>query len=609
MSLSLRVVLGTVSVLVATHLSLATGLISWTGNCYSTSMPFREQTDALMDGRVALSTSPVDIEFDMAWTDTGVQQVWGLGVPLWRLPFEVTAAALAHRGFPDRILLVITVSLSAYLALRVLVVPPKCHCIGGWIESITANPVPLVSVLFVVAFPPIITMSRGKFDVHEEVLFYEYYYCMSLLGGTVALTRQPTACRYLLLTSCAGMIGFLRPTALAYGFATLCYAALVTRRLGTAIRVTGVCLFLTGISLLMLSNQRRFGHILEFGHRINVTGTDITYLSRFESPFDREPFWSAAGDVAGSVFFVQRLDSAAYDDNLISWQSPTVRSRFYYSTTFDVIFLAVLVATWGASAVTACSRAAKCGDDAPCALHVSAVWSLAAFVPLFVFYLRYCAICSLYVMDFAPAIAAAVVGLFPMLSCRWKSSRWIWPVGLAGVIGCWWLYEVATGKNISGRTPPVSWLQCVDTLRRASAMPVLMPNEYQPGNPPSDVTGIWANGAGWERESGDTRPIVVLFVNSPDQLTLIVERLEDTLHSTASFDSISVKVGLDRLVLATTQLDDRTCTLTFRRQHKASTRHGVEIAFISFATPETFRQHKSPFRLRRVLCSSESVKL
>src|SRR5262245_1708389 len=68
-----------------------TGLVPAWGVWYSESMPYRQQTEALLHGSLSLANSPMALRNDLAWHNGGVQQVWGLAVPAWRLPFEILA--------------------------------------------------------------------------------------------------------------------------------------------------------------------------------------------------------------------------------------------------------------------------------------------------------------------------------------------------------------------------------------------------------------------------------------------------------------------------------------------------------------------------------------
>ena len=48
----------------------------------------RIQLDSLLEGCFKLSSSITELQFDTAWYNGGVQQIWGLGTALWTMPFE-----------------------------------------------------------------------------------------------------------------------------------------------------------------------------------------------------------------------------------------------------------------------------------------------------------------------------------------------------------------------------------------------------------------------------------------------------------------------------------------------------------------------------------------
>src|SRR4051812_8914573 len=105
--------------LIAVHICVYTKLVPAFGKWYSRSDVYRRQTDALLSGRVTLSSSPTEMSYDKAWGDNGVQQVWGLGVPVWRMPFEIAARVVGRRTFPDRLALGVAIGLAAYVVIRV----------------------------------------------------------------------------------------------------------------------------------------------------------------------------------------------------------------------------------------------------------------------------------------------------------------------------------------------------------------------------------------------------------------------------------------------------------------------------------------------------------
>src|SRR5690349_2671371 len=91
-----------VAVLVAAALLVIGRQITMHG-WYMAHGAYRAQVDALLDGRLALSRVPEAIQHDFAWTPSGVQQVWGLGAPMWLVPFEVIGRVIGLSPFPDRI--------------------------------------------------------------------------------------------------------------------------------------------------------------------------------------------------------------------------------------------------------------------------------------------------------------------------------------------------------------------------------------------------------------------------------------------------------------------------------------------------------------------------
>ena len=76
------------------------GVVLFTGvadfeNGYSPHVGFRLQTDAFFQRQLAIRHHPVNHEHDMVWARNGLQQPWGLGVPILRMPFEAIARVLA----------------------------------------------------------------------------------------------------------------------------------------------------------------------------------------------------------------------------------------------------------------------------------------------------------------------------------------------------------------------------------------------------------------------------------------------------------------------------------------------------------------------------------
>jgi hypothetical protein len=93
------------------------------GEWYASWEAYRGQSNALLSGRLALSRDVTDLLYNHTWSEGGVHQVWGLGVPLWRLPWDLAARAFGHEAFPDRIAFGLFAALVAFVVLKVWLGP------------------------------------------------------------------------------------------------------------------------------------------------------------------------------------------------------------------------------------------------------------------------------------------------------------------------------------------------------------------------------------------------------------------------------------------------------------------------------------------------------
>lgn len=158
-----------------------TGLIPAFGEWYSYDQSFRLQTEAFMRGELALQPVPYGHQPDWVWGN-GIQQVWGLGVPLLKLPFEMVAKLFGSFGFPDRfiflffymfVVAIFFKSLNASLNIN-----PRSQERSGLTDSIYIIPILLLAFLN----PAFITMIRSSFQPYEEVIAYGYLWALMLFA-------------------------------------------------------------------------------------------------------------------------------------------------------------------------------------------------------------------------------------------------------------------------------------------------------------------------------------------------------------------------------------------------------------------------------------------
>ena len=311
------------AVFYAVGLLMVTGWWTQWGVWYSSSVPYRLQTEALVRGKLALSENPMDLDHDFAWSQQGVHQVWILGVPLWRLPLEATAKLLGFAAFPDRIAFGLFAALVAFLALRL------------WRTAWPSNsqqrqrPTDLVwrsiagfgdGFLLLLLFPPFLNLLQTRGAVWEEAVAYEYLFGVLLLTLLLAFSQRPTARRWYWLCALAGLGGLIRPPLVFYGFSTMALAlwigigdakpnqeaqegSIKSRRRVGFVALAGVLLFCFGGGLLWGTNRLRFGDGFEFGHQLNMQDmVGSLYATKFDHPFEEEPWASAAAELFGALF-------------------------------------------------------------------------------------------------------------------------------------------------------------------------------------------------------------------------------------------------------------------------------------------------------------------
>jgi hypothetical protein len=87
------------------------------------------------------------------------------------------------------------------------------------------------------------------------------------------------------------------------------------------------------------TNLLRFGDGFEFGHRLNLQEGSLLgsiYATRFDYPFQAEPLWRAGRELLGALFASPKWNGSAwYATEIFAGQSPMVRWREFYFTTYD----------------------------------------------------------------------------------------------------------------------------------------------------------------------------------------------------------------------------------------------------------------------------------
>jgi hypothetical protein len=626
-----------------------TGLIPDIGKWYSSSPYHRAQVDALLRGSLALSACPSALRHDLAWSEAGVHQVWGLGVPLCRLPFDALARICGSQHFPDRISFGIALGLVAWCVLATFwrsLVPFNLGPSGnaaspelgtrvrpenGSASRAMAVCIWMGVVLLVLLFPPFVGLLKSRFEVYEEVIAYEYLAGVFLLCQMVVLARTPTASRYYLLCLCSGVGALVRPTMLCYSAGTVAAGALALC-LGAAEKgihpVGGPTLagfwprlarwFVLGGSMVGLgslpvlsSNAVRFGSPFEFGHKLNLqTLYSSVYSTRFEAPYEKEPLASAAVELFGMMFCTRELSGNRFHQPAVfPGQSATVRWREVYLTTYSPEYAALLVM---ALVLAGHSLWPLVHGQRPCPawrdmgevcwprqqVPVLCLWGLASAAGLVFLYLRIPCIASRYLLDFMPAFVAILAAGW-LDACRQLSVRrhgHLLILGSLAVLVTWGCWRVA-GTRCSYGGPVARSSQELEEGHEAmggSTVPTL-PEKYDLGDN-LDRFGIPFNGVGWAGQTGEMMPVGIWFVSDPEYIELAVGGAGAPL-SEAEVGIIRAKIGLEALVRESLRRTSSGWNIRFHGPLRKRYQHGLQPLFVAILPPQEMAEGQTSVRV------------
>jgi hypothetical protein len=605
-----------VALVLAIGTIVGTGLVPGYESWYSKDLTFRRQTHALQGAAMTPGSNPAALTTSSAWAEGRRQQLRGLGVPLWRLPFETAAKVLGQRGFPDRLALAAFMALTIYWVLRGLAVPSPSQSAGDWLSHLGRHPQTLGCVLLLALAPPFLALCQARFGAVEENAAYSYLFAVGLFAATIRLVRRPSLPLYGAIGAGSALIGFFAHTALAAGTASILIAFYHTKVAKWRWRksLLGLGLFCLVALVLFATNYLRFGSGFESGQSLALDARNgVLFASRFSSPFTFDPLGSAAKELFSLLFLAGgRLNGEDwYRASFIPGQSSTIRWRELNFTTYDIIAFGVLILAWGLAlrqwwtcrkgggqGVAERSPNARVWADGRQEWVVAAAWSFLTFAPLPFYYLRHPFISSTALLDFAPAIGAAA------LACVWAAAEARNLLRLPPVVVrylvllavvAWWSSEVATTKVTPSAASTASASE-IARLMDAPAEPLVpLPSRYAVGS--FQNGGIRLNGLGWNPRTGEAASCVAFFVDDPEELELCVAPRSDTSVSPMDYTNIQAKVGLQKLVLASNEAVPGGRKLVFAFPEKSPRPRGLQVAFLGFVAPRELTTANSKFRL------------
>ena len=496
-------------------LIVITGLIEDGQYFGGENLAHRLQTEAFFKGKLSLQNHPFGHPPDYIWAN-GLQQSWGLGIPILRMPFEAIAKLFGYDAAPDRLVLLFYYWCAAAVLYIALYRFLRCSSDTGMITtSIQTASLTTISCLPVV----VLAMLSSRLLVYEEVITYIYIWNLLTIGLLVLLLLQWNTKIFLLACLCAGFVLLIRPTGLFY---TVAYAVLLLCIAGHHIisrstAVVGGLLFSLGSFVQLISNKIRFGGWFDFGIlRHNSFIPPNMFSTRFQNPVADAGFMESIRELSGMLFNVVHVPILSleyvqqywytYRSTGHGWETDAFRLRELLFDTFP-LWLAPLY-------VIALAVCFYCGwkyysqgyshNDTRRVLGLLGVWSILAFGISVVFYLRTAAIASRYCLDFAPALLVPITFVGGYLSHYFTRTRLMTMVMLVIATG-WVGYGVANAERtfILRQVDEVvtySRLQEIIHAAKAQMVPGILPDRYRCKVTTSNY-GIPVNVIGWNINS------------------------------------------------------------------------------------------------------------
>ena len=606
-------------------LLVLSGLIPEWGRWYSAVDWYRPQMNALLEGHTSLGTALSSLQHDNAWSGGGVHQVWGLGVPFLRLPFEFVGRLFGFEVFPVRLITGFWIFCATFWGYTVLIRP--CFSAPGATSKDSARRFSFagsIGLLLLLFSPPMVCLLSSRMMVFEEALLYTCLYGIAEALTLLWFIRKPRLKGWLILSAMAGLGPFIRPTLLFYGAASMLVAALLlflnrphpardAAPKSFLIRwglpgypwLWGPFLFILGGSLLFLTNLQRFDSGFEFGHKLNVQYGDemfgAMYSTRFDCPWQDEPVFSAGKELFGMLFLRAKFNNANwYEQNLFPGQSSTFRWRETYLRTYDLSILGLVLCSFTVGAVVWLRRKPNPPEESPDnptdEAGYLALWSFLAVVPLVGFYLWTPVITSRYMLDFGPAFAVSIFALYEWGGRKIKKPRW---VILWGFVFLGWLLAEIVLSLLSSEQGP-RWHTSVS--RDVAAFQGLSQSET------NNETNF--DGLGWKKDEGTTKALVTVFVHDAEFLELELKPNQSLMDEMAKKgetnfpqpdpEVIRAKVGLEYLERESITKTQYGWKIRFHGPRRKVYRSGYQVAFLAMIAKEDLGCRYTPWLLKSI---------
>ena len=634
------------SIAYAVLLLFVTGWVEQWGKWYSPSVPLRQQTDALIDHRLSLGNDVNDLVKNHTWTNQSINQVWGLGVPIWRYPFEIMASLFGYDTFPDRLAFGVFSILVSCILLIALLKVTKTRNEKSSMQSITPDMMPVFVIYPVIMlFPTFITLMQTRGYVYEEVIAYEYMFAILEFAALLIFAYNPTRMQLWTLCFLSGFGGFIRPTLIFYGTATIITAFIVWRNhLNTIIFrngktcsreilklkiwhlfpfIIGIFIFIGMIGMLYETNEQRFGDGKVFGHKLNMQDSIPTlYATKFDYPYQDVGLVDACKELLGVMFFASnRFHFDAYSESIFPLQSDTIRWREMYFRTHDIShFLFMLTSLCFILYISGNMLICNVRKKYRAAgykiikenkyIMISSIWCITSMGSLFMFYLYLPVISSRYMADFSAAFAISATATAWMAMGTGRSNLRRFSVCVA--TGAWLIIQYGLQDSNYGFSSSIDKTELDTTYKRMNiTKDTSVQNRTEiyfddvPSGIPFDRVGWPTEKDSYINEPGELNPLAIIFAKDIQYVELVLKTLQHS-EIVANPRDIRVKCGLETLRVENITQTDIGWNILFKKPEDSRWSTGLQSVFI-VSTPKRYLRHQTtPWKLRSVRWNDNS---
>lgn len=533
----------------------------------------RYQAVALLKGHFSLANSIDEMQPGLAWHNGHIQQVWGLGVGFWLMPFQALWWLFDGQVFPDRVALGLAFALLGfYAATTGLRMAKGGHRVMG-----------LGLIWLIVLCPPLWSLARFSQSVFDQTVLYANLVSLGILISLVRIAWLDSRKDYWICCGLSALAAWVRPTHGIYGLGAVLLGSLIIiyRHRATKPATVGSLIFVLSLAFLGMTNWTRFGAPLEFGHRLTVSSRTMVFLPRFGNPFREASSWEATKELTGLLFLNPNIrDGYVYAGGLFPGQAPVTRWRRLYLTAFDPSYVFCGLAAAGGTVLwTWRYRRGRLGylwqEPNRASIVTLFLWSSIAIAGLGLFYLHFPIIASRYLLDFAPAL----IGL---VACTWIVIAHRGGIFLWQVLGGWLLFEIASTKVVP-QIPEFAYGTAAQSELPHIQMTSLnkFGGIYSLSHHPADAGLSW-NGYGWG-QNGFANDVVILAIDSPQFVELNVADREVSRGASIHKDTYRAMIDGMSLPLREVVRDDSVWKVKFDIPMRLHGGRNGEILFLCFS--------------------------